>query len=465
MTTLTAVTSEGTRHALDAADLESFRKALRGELIRSDDGGYEAARRVWNGNVDRRPALIARCVGVADVQQAVNFARTNGLRVSVRGGGHSAPGYGTNDGGLVIDLSPMKGVRVDPNARTVRAEGGVLWRDLDHETQVFGLATTGGTVSNTGIAGLTLGGGLGWLMGKHGLTVDNLLSADVVTADGQFRTASATDNPDLFWALRGGGGNFGVVTSFEYRLHPVTQVLGGLVIHPLDQARELLRFYRDFCPTLPDEAEAHCGLLTAPEGMPVAALILGYNGPIEEGIKVLAPARQFGRPVADLVAPMPYVARQSMLDDPNAQNGLHRYWRSAFTEQIPDEMIDVLVRGAATFSSPLSALIFFYMHGAATRVPAGAAAFAARRPQWDFDAIGQWTDAAASAQHIAWVRALWSGLEPHLLGSVYVNHLAEDDRPETVRASFGENYGRLRQLKTVYDPTNLFRINANIPPA
>jgi FAD/FMN-containing dehydrogenase len=465
MATIVAVTADGARCSLSEADIGGFRSALRGEVIHGDHAGYDAARRVWNGNIDRRPALIARCTGVADVQQALAFARTHHLRVSVRGGGHGAPGYGTNDDGLVIDLSPMKGIQVDPGARTARAQGGVLWRELDHETQAFGLATTGGTVSNTGIGGLTLGGGLGWLMGVHGLTVDNLLSADVVTADGQFRKASAAENPDLFWALRGGGGNFGVVTSFEYRLHPVTQVLGGLVIYPLDQAREVLRFYRDFCRGLPDEAEAYCGLLTSPEGIPVAALILGYNGPVGEGEKVLAPARRFGRPVADLVAPMPYRARQSMLDEPNATHGLHRYWRSAFTEQISDRMIEVLVEDAASFSSPLSALIFFHVHGAAVRVPPGETAFAARRPQWDFDAIGQWADGAQSAQHIAWVRALWSRLEPHLEGSAYVNHLAEDDRPEKVRASFGENYGRLRQLKAVYDPTNLFRINANIAPA
>ncbi len=465
MATTAIVTAEGGRITLSGADIEGLQGALRGELILVDHGSYEAARRVWNGNIDRRPALIARCAGAADVQQAVNFARTRRLRVSVRGGGHSAPGYGTNDGGLVIDLSPMKGIRVDSDTRTVQAQGGVLWRELDHETQAFGLATTGGTVSNTGIAGLTLGGGLGWLMGKHGLTVDNLISADVVTADGQFRKASATDHPDLFWGLRGGGGNFGIVTSFEYRLHPVTEVLGGLVIYPLAQGREVLRFYRDFCRTLPDEAEADAGLLTSPEGIPVAALVLGYNGPIEDGVKVLAPARQFGRPVADLVGPMPYCARQSMLDEPNARHGLHRYWRSAFTEEIADDVIDMLVDRAASFSSPLSALLFFYMHGAATRVPAGATAFAARRCQWDFDAIGQWTDGAESAQHIAWVRALWDPLEPHLKGSAYVNHLAEDDRPEKVRASFGENYGRLRQIKGVYDPENLFRINANIVPA
>jgi FAD/FMN-containing dehydrogenase len=462
--TITATTLEGNRANLNDTDIESLQRSLRGELVVAGQAQYEEARRVWNGNVDRRPALIVRCMGAADVQQAVNFARSFGILVSVRGGGHSAPGYGTNDGGLVIDMSLMKGIRVDPDARTVQAQGGVLWRDLDHETQAFGLATTGGTVSNTGIVGLTLGGGLGWLMGKHGLSIDNLISADVVTADGQFRRASVKDNSDLFWALRGGGGNFGVVTSLEYRLHPVTQVLGGMVIYPLDQARDVLRFYRDFTGTLPDEAEAYAALLTAPEGMPVAALILGYNGPIAEGEKVLAPARRFGKPVADVVGPMPYAARQRMLDEPNAIHGLQRYWRSAFTEQISDGLIDVMVEGASSFSSPMSALLFFHMHGAAARVSPTATAFAPRRAQWDFDAIGQWADGRESATHIAWVRALWGKLEPHLKGSAYVNHLAADDRPEKVRASFGENYALLRTLKAAYDPKNLFRVNANIAP-
>ena len=462
--TITATTLEGSRTNLNDTDLASLRQNLRGELVVAGEAKYDEARRVWNGNVDRRPALIVRCLGAADVQQAVNFARSFGLLVSVRGGGHSAPGYGTNEGGLVIDLSLMRGIRVDPDARTVQAQGGVLWRDLDHETQAFGLATTGGTVSNTGIVGLTLGGGLGWLMGKHGLSIDNLVSADVVTADGQFRKASAKDEPDLFWALRGGGGNFGVVTSLEYRLHPVTQVLGGMVIYPLDQARDVLRFYRDFTSTLPDEAEAYAALLTAPQGMPVAALILGYNGPIAEGEKVLAPARRFGKPVADVVGPMPYAARQRMLDEPNAIHGLQRYWRSAFTEQISDGLIDVMVEGASSFSSPLSALLLFHMHGAATRVSPTATAFAPRRAQWDFDAIGQWAEGAESPTHIAWVRALWSELEAHLKGSAYVNHLAADDRPEKVRASYGDNYSRLRSLKATYDPKNLFRVNANIAP-
>jgi FAD/FMN-containing dehydrogenase len=302
-------------------------------------------------------------------------------------------------------------------------------------------------------------------MGKHGATVDNLISAEVVTADGRLRTASATQNADLFWALRGGGGNFGVVTAFEYQLHPVTLVLGGMVLYPLDQAAEVLRFYRDVCPTLPDEAEVHAGLLTSPDGVPVAALLLGYNGPIEEGERVLAPIRRFGRPIADLVAPMSYGERQVLLDNPNAIHGLHRYWRSAFTEQLSDALIDAMVEGASRFSSPLNAMLLFYVHGAITRVPTSETAFSARKPQWDFDAIGAWSEEAQSAQHIAWVRALWDKLEPHLKGSAYINHIVEDDQPEKIRASYGENYARLRQIKAVYDPGNLFRVNSNIPPA
>jgi FAD/FMN-containing dehydrogenase len=456
---------DGSIASVTVAEIATLRSQLRGKLLLANDEGYDAARRVWNGNVDRRPSLVVQCISSADVQQAVRFATKRQLLTSVRGGGHSAPGYGTNDGGLVIDLSLMKAITVDPVKRTAHAEGGVLWRDLDSATQAHGLATTGGTVSNTGIGGLTLGGGMGWLMGKHGLTIDNLITVEVVTADGQLRRASVSEHEDLFWALRGGGGNFGVVTAFEYNLHPVSQVLGGMVVYPLDQAAQVLRFYRDFCATLPDEAEANAALLTTPDGMPVAALLLGYNGSIEDGEKVLAPARQFGKPLADMVAAMPYSARQTMLDAPNAEHGLHRYWRSAFTDRISDGLIDELVAGARKFSSPLSALIFFYMHGAGTRVPVSKTAFSARRPQWDFDAIGQWADGAQSATHIGWLRNIWSRVEPHLQGSVYINHVAADDLPEKVRASFGENYQRLRQLKMKFDPANFFRMNANIPPA
>jgi FAD/FMN-containing dehydrogenase len=459
------LTLDGARANLAASEIASLRDNLRGGVILAGEPDYDTARRVWNGNVDRRPALIARCATSAEVQHAVRFAGSNGLLVSVRDGGHSAPGYATNDGGMVIDLAPMKAISVDPARQRARAGGGVLWREFDAATQAHGLATTGGTVSNTGIAGLTLGGGLGWMMGKHGASVDNLAAAEVVTADGQLRRASPTEHPDLFWALRGGGGNFGVVTALEYRLHPVTQVLGGLVLHPLAHATDMLRFYRDFCATLPDEAEAYAALLTSPDGIPMAAMLLGYNGPIEEGERVLAPARQFGHPVADTVEPMPYGVRQTLLDAPNAEHGLHRYWRAAFTEHVTDDLIKVMVEGAARFSSPLNAFFLFYMHGAVTRVPAAETAFGARKAQWDIDAIGQWTDAAESAAHIAWVKEIWAQLEPHLQGSVYVNHIAADDRPEKVRASFGENHQRLREIKAVYDKANLFRMNSNIPPA
>ena len=462
--TIAATSLSGTDTHLSAGQIDAFRGSIRGELILPDGVGYDVARRVWNGNIDRRPALIVRCTGPADVQRAVNFARTHELLLSLRCGGHSAPGYGTNDGGMVIDLSLMKGIRVDPVGRTVTAQGGVQWREFDHETQAFGLATTGGTVSNTGIAGLTLGGGLGWLMGKHGLSIDNLVSADVVTADGQFRTANTTENPDLFWALRGGGGNFGAVTSLQYRLHPVTETLSGLVIFPLDQAPEVMRFYRDFCSALPDEAEAFAAFLTH-DGQPVVALVLGYNGSLEVGEKVLAPARQCGRPIADLVGPMPYGMRQTLIDDPLAKHGLHRYWRSAFVDQLSDKLIDGMVAGAAEFSSPLNVIGLFYVHGAAAKVPTNATAFSARRRTWDFDIIGQWTDPSESDSHIAWVKAQWERLEPEVLGTVYVNHMMGDDRPERVRASYGENYARLRELKAVYDPMNLFRVNANIAPA
>ncbi|MBC7894156.1 MAG: FAD-binding oxidoreductase [Cytophagaceae bacterium] len=447
------------------ADVDALRKALRGPLIDASHADYDAARRVWNGNIDRRPQLIARCTCIEDVQAAVNFARHTGIHLSVRGGGHSAPGYGTNDDGLVIDLSPMKDITVDKANETVKAEGGVLWGELDAATQAFGLATTGGTVSNTGIGGLALGGGLGWLMGKHGLVIDNLLAADVVTANGDRHHASVTENPDLFWAIRGGGGNFGVVTSFEFQLHPVSTVLGGMVLYPLDQAGDVLRFYRDFCLTLPDEATCFAALLTAPMGMPVAALLVGYNGPIEEGEAIFAPARAFGTPLADLVAPMPYVARQSLLDAPNAQHGLHRYWRSAFAERVSDAMIDAFIEGAGRFTSPLSAIVFFLMHGKAARRDPEETAFSARRVMWDVDVIGQWEDGTTSAEHIAWVRDVWAKAAPHMLDTIYLNHVASDDKPETIRASFGSNYKRLREIKAQYDPANMFQHNANIPPA
>ena len=458
-------TRDSTSTTLSDAIVDELRGTLRGRLIQPGDEAYEQARRVWNGNIDRRPALIVRCAGVADVIAAINFARDNQLVLAVRGGAHSAAGHGTCDGGMVIDLAALKGIWVDPQRRVARAQAGVVWSELDAETQAFGLATTGGVVSNTGISGLTLGGGLGWLMGKHGYSVDNLRALDVVTADGRFLTASADEHADLFWGLRGGGGNFGIVTSFEYQLHAVGPiVLGGLVLHPLEQAQAVLRFYREFSRELPDEAEAYAALLTTPDGIPVVGLILGYNGPIEEGERVLAPARQFGTPVADLVQPMPYVARQAMLDEGNALHGVQRYWKSGFTETLSDELLDVLIEGARAFSSPLSGILLFNIHGAATRVPASATAVGLRGNKWDCNVLSQWIDPAESPRHIAWTRELWGQVEPLISGSAYVNHIAGDDKPEKIRASFGANYERLVALKQQYDPTNLFRLNPNVKP-
>ena len=465
MADLRVSTLDGDEAILSEEVVEGFKAKLSGELILPGDENYETARRVWNGDIDRKPALIAQCTGVADVIDAVNFSRENNLLVSIRGGAHSAAGHGTCDGGIVIDLTLMKGINVDPEKRTAQAGAGVLWGALDRETQAFGLATTGGTITNTGIAGLTLGGGLGWLMGKHGLTIDNLLSADVVTTDGRFLKASENENADLFWGLRGGGGNFGVVTSFEYRLHPVGPiVLGGMVLHSIDRARDVLRFYREFSSGLPDEAEAYCAMLTSPEGSPVIALILGYNGDIEEGEKVLAPARNFGEPLADLVQPMPYVARQGLLDEGFAVNGLHRYWKSGFTKEISDDLIDVIIEAAEDFSSPMSAMLFFRIHGAATRVSPDESAFGLRGEQWDFNVIGQWADETESARHTAWVREQWGRIEPLISGSAYINHLAGDDLPEKIRASFGPSYDKLVGLKNKYDPKNMLRLNPNLKP-
>jgi len=359
----------------------------------------------------------------------------------------------------------MKGMHVDPRSRTAHAQAGVTWAEFDRETQVFGLATTGGTVSNTGIAGLTLGGGQGWLQGQYGLSCDNLLSADVVLADGRFLRASAEENQDLFWALRGGGGNFGIVTSFEFKLHPIgPMVLGGMVLHPLDRAKELLCFFREFSRSLPDEAAAAAALMTSPDGVALAALVLIHNGPIEEGQRLLAPARTFGPPLADLVEPMPYVARQTLLDAGFAVHGVQRYWKSGYAETLSDELFDILVEGAAHCSSPLSAIVIFPFHGAASRVAPDETAFALRKAQWDLNVVAQWLDPAESEWHIAWGRQLWARIEPLTGGSVYINHIAGDDRPERVRASYGTNYEKLVLLKNEYDPTNLFRLNPNIRP-
>jgi len=450
--------------AVDAAAVQSFEQRLRGRMLRPGGDGYDAARKVWNGMIDRKPALIARCAGAADVMAAVDFARTHDLLVAVRGGGHSASGQGVCDGGLVIDLSDMKGMRVNPAARTARAEPGLTWGEFDRETQAFGLATTGGVVSTTGIAGLTLGGGLGWLMREHGLTCDNLLSVDIVTADGQLRTASASENPDLFWAVRGGGGNFGVVTSFEYRLHPVgPMVLAGLLIHPRERAPEVLRFYRDFTRTAPDQLGAYAALVTSPDGAPVVGLLVCYHGALDAGERVLRPLREFGPPVADMVQPMPYVAFQSIA---NAMNppGLQVYWKSSFLKDLTDDVIDTVVKHGPAMPSPLSAAIIEFYGGAVNRVGVGETAYPHRNALYLLNMISIWPDKTQTDANIRWVRGLFDAVQPFSTGRTYVNFLG-DDGDDRVRAAYGENYERLAAIKRRYDPTNLFRLNANIAPA
>jgi FAD/FMN-containing dehydrogenase len=415
--------------------------------------------------IDRRPALIARCAGAADVIAAVRFARTHEIRVSVKGGGHNITGNAVCEGGLMIDLSAMKGIRVDPVGRTARAAAGLTWGEYNRETQAFGLASTGEVVSTTGIAGLTLGGGLGWLMSKHGLSCDNLLSADIVTADGQFLTASAEQNPDLFWGLRGGGGNFGVVTSFEYRLHRVGPVLAGMVIYPRAQAREVLQFYREYARASSDELTAFAALMTSPEDDPVVAIVVGYIGDLADGEKAVAPVWKFGSPVVDTIGPMSYVQLNTLLDAAVPYGGVQRYWKSSFLKELGDDLLDIFVERSATMRSPMSMVGFFHLHGAATRVDPNATAYSLRDDQWDYDVISQWTDLAESASQIQWTREFWSAVEPFATGEVYVNHLdAEEAARITAAYSNTNSYARLVALKNRFDPTNLFRLNQNIKP-
>jgi FAD/FMN-containing dehydrogenase len=463
MTDLRMITSDGGDTFLEEPAVQGLAESLRGPLLRPGDGGYDEARKVWNGMIDRRPALIARCAGAADVIAAVRFARTHELLVSVRGGGHNITGNAVCEGGLMIDLSPMKSVRVDPVKHTARAEAGLTWGEYNQETQAFGLASTGGVVSTTGIAGLTLGGGLGWLHGKHGLSCDNLLAADLVTAEGRFLTVSADQYPDLFWGLRGGGGNFGVVTSFEYRVHPVGPVLAGMVVHPMSRAKEVLRLYRDFCRGCPDEMVAAAALMTSHDGDPVAVIVAAYVGDLAAGEMAVAPLRKFGPPLVDTIAPTSYVALNKLFDAAFPYGGVQRYWKSSFLKELDDDMLEIVVTRSAKFLSPMSNVLFFHLHGAATRVDRDATAFGLRDDQWDYDVISQWTEPAESARHIQWTREFWNAVEPFSTGEVYVNHLDAEEGAR-IRGAYSGSYERLVALKNKYDPTNLFRLNQNIKP-
>lgn len=444
--------------------LQSLSAHLRGRLIRPDDEEYDGARRIWNAMIDKRPALIIRCAGAADVRAAVRFAGEHNIPVSIRGGGHNVAGNSLCDGGLVIDLSAMKGMRVDPARRRVRAEPGLTWGEFDRETQGFGLATTGGVVGSTGIAGFTLGGGVGWLHSMHGLAVDNLLSADVVLADGSFVTASATENEDLFWALRGGGGNFGVVTSFEYQLHPLTHVLAGPVFHPAARALDVLRFYRDMTAELPDELSIYAGFLTDPEGNRLVGLVACYLGPPEEGERLLEPLRKFGPPVADMIGVIPYTTLQSMFDEAFPE-GKQNYWKGGFLSELSDEALKTVVEYAVAPPSPASLVMIENYHGAYSRVKPEETAYYARDAHYNLLILASWTDEAETEANRDWARSFYKEMEPYYSGRVFPNLIGQEEVMTRSREAYGGNYSRLAKIKMMYDPANFFRLNLNVEPA
>ena len=443
-------------------DFQTLRAAFRGQLLEPADSAYEDARRIWNASIDKRPRFIARCSGVADVVDAVNFGRSNSLLTAIRGGGHNVGGRALCDDGLVIDLSRMRSVHVDPANSTVRVQGGATLGDLDRETHVFGLAVPCGIVPKTGIGGLTLGGGVGWLLRKYGMSIDNLLSCQVVIAEGAVLTASAKEHEDLFWALRGGGGNFGVVTSFEFQGRPVHTVLGGLLLYPRDAAGDVIRNFRDFIETAPDELTAYAALLHGPDGAPLVAIIPCYCGEIAAGERLLQPLRAFGRPVLDAIQPMPFPAMQALLG-PSFPDGNHNYWKSTLQRTLSDDAIAAVVEHANRMSSPLSAVVLEYYGGAAGRVPKDATAYPHRDLPWDILFIAQWTDAAQTPTHRDWARSGEEALRPfganaHLLSALDV------ESEEVIHTAFGANLQRLSAVKRKYDPANFFRVNQNIRP-
>jgi FAD/FMN-containing dehydrogenase len=449
-----------------ADKVRELSQIFTGQLLLPGDAGYDEARKVHNGLIDKRPALIARCHGTADVADAVKLARAQGLEVAVRGGGHNVAGRGTIDGGALIDLSPMRGIHVDAFGRRARAQGGVLWKELNRDTQVHGLATTGGVVGTTGIAGLTLGGGLGWLMPKYGLALDNLTSAEMVMADGSVRRASAADDPDLFWAIRGGGGNFGIAASLEYELHPVgPTVMGGLVAHPLPKGRDALRFYRDTCAAAPDELMLVAGLLTAPDGSghKIVGIVVCHCGSLAEGEKAVAQIKAFGPPVMDAMGPLPYCAQNSLLDAAFPRGALN-YWKSQFLTDLSDSAIEVLVDRLAACPSPMSQIVIEHFHGRASRVPVAETACTMRVTGFNVVIIAEWTDPRETDRHIAWCRETYAALQPYLAPTRYVNYLGDDEVGDPAAVVYGPNYARLRELKSRYDPDNVFHVNVNIQP-
>jgi FAD/FMN-containing dehydrogenase len=438
---------------------------ISGSVLGPDDAGYDAARAVHNGLVDRRPALIVRAWTTDDVVEALALARRTGLEVSIRGGGHNVAGRAVTDGGVMIDLAEMKGISVDPERSTVTARGGVLWGELNDATAPYGLAVTGGVISTTGIAGLTLGGGLGWLMAKHGLAADNLLAVELVTAEGDVLQVDADSHPDLFWALRGGGGNFGVATSFTYRLHPVTTVVGGLIAHPLEAAPDLLRFYRDAVTDASDDLTVFAGLVHAPDGSgaKLAALVVFHAGTAAEAERDLEPFESWGSPLVVQVGPMPYPVMNTILDAGYPAGSLN-YWLASFTRGLPDELIDTAVERFAAVPSPMSAILLEHFHGAVTRIGTTETAVPHREEGWNLFIPSVWTDPADTEANIAWTRETFAALRPHFATRRWLNYLGDDEADDAVRAAYGPNYDRLRDVKRRYDPANVFHLNHNVAP-
>jgi len=451
---------------ISESDIEGFDAGFRGKLVRPGDETYDTVRQVHNGMIDKRPALIACCTGVSDVVDAIKIGVEFELEISVRGGGHNVAGRAVCDDGLMIDLSNMKGIYVDTQARTVRAQAGVIWNELNRETQLHGLATTGGMVSSTGVAGLTLGGGLGWLMGKYGLAIDNLISVELVTATGEVLQVSENENNDLFWGLRGGGGNFGVATSFEFKLYDVgPTIIGGLVAYPFEQAREVLKFYRDFTADLPDELSVLGGLIHAPDGSgaPLVAILACHCGSQEEAEKAVEPIKAFGDPAMVQLGPMPYSMVNAMLDDGFPKGALN-YWKSSFISELTDDAIDSMIAQFSACPSGMTGMIMEHFHGVATSIRPENTAFPHRDTGYNLLIASEWLESADSESNITWTRETYNLLEPFMRDSSYVNYLGDDETSDRVKSAYGVNYDRLQKLKTRYDPDNVFHLNQNIVP-
>lgn len=457
---------------LEESAILEFAQSLRGTLIRPTDAEYEAARRVYNAMIDRRPALIARCANVADVIRSVNFAREHQLLVAVRGGGHNGPGFGVCDDGLVIDLSRMRGIRIDPERRTAWVEGGCTLGDVDHATHVLGLATPSGIISTTGVGGITLGGGIGHLTRKCGLAIDNVLEVDMVLADGQFVTANAEQNPDLFWAIRGGGGNFGIVTSFTYRLHPISTVYAGPMLWRMDRAAEVLRWYRDFLPQAPDDLNGFFAFLAVPPGPPfpenlhnmlMCGIVWCYTGPLDKAEETFAPIRaRFGEPALDWVGPLPHPTLQSMFDAVYPP-GLQWYWKADFVRELSDEAIALHIEHGSRMPIGPSTMHLYPIDGAASRVANDATPWNYRDAKWAEVIVGVSPNPADKEEITAWSRTYWEALHPYSAGGAYINFMM-DEGTDRVRATYRDNYDRLAAIKAKFDPDNLFRVNQNIAP-